>query len=393
MGRNGVLRRPNCCPRQRFHSRLKGLVLHALVGWKLLLEGCCCLPDHQLLHGGPHACLEGRNGLELLGRPLGEVVLHLQDQGLSVQRNLGLRVLLEGLQVLHALGIVGEAAHRLDDGVLAFHDLLGCLLRRHVLVPPAGFGHEAVQDVPHGPAPHRGPEDFHAEVVAEEGEGLEDEDASAEDEPVVADQTLPLHLGMIQLTNVAVLHARAHAELIGILLRNVEHGRQFWIMELVVTWERELDCISFRVGISVLPHDGQQLVGGDVHVTLDYKAILRPLEEGAKGFRSTLLVRDHLEVSEEERHLLGEARKVIPLWQGDEEVVIVHTILVRLHNVVLGDLRSSWALEDGQRHVPKSPCLWGGSSDHAAMRAGAERSECTRGQHPGCPPQRSGGRG
>ena len=47
--------------------------------------------------------------------------------------------ILECLEVLDALRVIGKSAHRLDDGILTFHNLLR-LLGGGVLSPWFGFG-------------------------------------------------------------------------------------------------------------------------------------------------------------------------------------------------------------------------------------------------------------
>jgi hypothetical protein len=66
---------------------------------------------------------------------------------------------------------------------------------------------------------------------------------------------LPFDSVPIQLTDVALLHACAHAELVCILLSEVEQNGEFWVVELVVRWKGELDCISLLIRVAVLPHE------------------------------------------------------------------------------------------------------------------------------------------
>lgn len=60
--------------------------------------------------------------------------------------------LFEGLQILHALGVVGEASHGFHDLVFAFHDL--CLHEREQKAGAASWGRgSSVLGTPHGGVP------------------------------------------------------------------------------------------------------------------------------------------------------------------------------------------------------------------------------------------------
>jgi hypothetical protein len=190
-----------------------------------------------------------------------------------------------------------------SNGVLPVHYVLRRLLRRHVLVPPAGLSDEAVHHGPDGPDPHGGTEDLHAEVVVEEREILEDENPCSKNQPVVPDEAFPFNLLEVKLADVAAFHAGTHAELVGIFFRNVEEDCQLWVMEFIVRGESELDSVAFLIRIAVFPHECQQLLGGDEDVALHNQAALRAIVECLEGISAILLVRDNFEVSNEERHL------------------------------------------------------------------------------------------
>mmetsp|Transcript_41793 Transcript_41793/g.119530 ORF Transcript_41793/g.119530 Transcript_41793/m.119530 type:complete len:253 (-) Transcript_41793:145-903(-) len=243
----------------------------------------------------------------------------------------------------------------MHDFVLALHHVRGRLLCGHVLVPAASPRDEAVQASPHGVAPHGGAEHLDTEVVVEEREVFEDDNAHAEGQPVVADEALALDHAVVQLTNVAVLHAHAHAKLVGVLLGQVKEHGELRVVELVVPGKGELDGVALRVGVAVLPHQGKELLRADEDVALDNQSALRTLEEGQERSLPALLVRDDLQVADEERHLLGETRQVFPLRQSDEEVIPLDVVLARPHDVVLRDVRAAHATEHRQGNIPKVP--------------------------------------
>mmetsp|Transcript_72390 Transcript_72390/g.188288 ORF Transcript_72390/g.188288 Transcript_72390/m.188288 type:complete len:206 (-) Transcript_72390:20-637(-) len=170
---------------------------------------------------------------------------------------------------------------------------------------------------------------------------------------MVADEALAFDHAVVQLTNVAVLHARAHAKLVGVLLGQVKEHGELRVVELVVGGERELDRVLLRVGVAVLPHQGKELLGADEDIALHDQAAFGALQEGLEGRLTALLVGDDPQVPDEERHLLGHGREVLPLGQGDEEVVPLDIVLARPHDVVLGDVRTADTTEHGQRDVPK----------------------------------------
>mmetsp|Transcript_89426 Transcript_89426/g.224885 ORF Transcript_89426/g.224885 Transcript_89426/m.224885 type:complete len:213 (-) Transcript_89426:32-670(-) len=195
---------------------------------------------------------------------------------------------------------------------------------------------------------------------------------------MVTDEPLALHLVPAELADVACLHAGPHAKLVGVLLGEVEKHRQLWVVELVVRREGELDGVPFGLGVAVLPHHSQELLRGDVHVALHHQAALGPLHEGLKCLRPALLIGHNLQVADEQRNLLGEARKVLPLRQRDQEVVPLHTVLARLHNVVLCHVRATGAAEHGQRDVPEVAPKCRGSHDGDALPLQLEGSAGVR---------------